>query len=82
MSLFDQRIAAAGASHSRLGLPGDGNKSMAIAELGAGLAALDGSQQEALVAAALSLADGWSKAAAIARLVNGYQASRVRDCLR
>jgi hypothetical protein len=64
-----------------LDLADDWQKAQAIAGLGAGLAALERSQQEALLTAALGLTDDEHKAQALARQVNGYQASRVRDYL-
>jgi hypothetical protein len=57
-------------------------KARAIARLGAELGALERPQQQALVTAALGLPGALNKAQAIAGLVNGYQASRVRDYLR
>jgi hypothetical protein len=52
----------------------DWRKARAIAGLGAGLAALEQSQREALVTAALGLADEWDKSLAIAGLGAGLMA--------
>jgi hypothetical protein len=56
---------------------------LAIHQINSHMLALMGpNQRRGQVATALSLANGWHKSRAIAGLVNGYQALRVRDHFR